>query len=106
VGALILRELKAAVAGGNALLPLIFFLLVATLFPFAIGPDRAAACTTGRRGTVDGGNCWRPYARASGWWSPTGACRRARSSWRCAGIGGGDLAIAKSGGTGLSFGRR
>jgi heme exporter protein B len=46
--ALILRELRLAAAGGNAVLPLIFFLLVATLFPFAVGPDgpllaRAAA---------------------------------------------------------------
>jgi heme exporter protein B len=52
VGALILRELKAAVAGGNALLPLIFFLLVATLFPFAIGPDRALLARAG------GGALW------------------------------------------------
>jgi heme exporter protein B len=37
--ALILRELRLAAAGGNAVLPLIFFLLVATLFPFAVGPD-------------------------------------------------------------------
>ena len=52
MGALILRELKAAVAGGNALLPLIFFLLVATLFPFAIGPDRAFLARAG------GGALW------------------------------------------------
>jgi len=37
--ALVLRELRLAAAGGAALLPLIFFLLVATLFPFAVGPD-------------------------------------------------------------------
>lgn len=37
--ALILRELRLALAGGAALLPPIFFLLVATLFPFAVGPD-------------------------------------------------------------------
>ncbi|MDT9599392.1 heme exporter protein CcmB [Sphingosinicella rhizophila] len=37
--ALASRELRLAMAGGNALLPLIFFLLVATLFPFAVGPD-------------------------------------------------------------------
>jgi heme exporter protein B len=36
---LVLRELRLAATGGSALLPLIFFLLVATLFPFAIGPD-------------------------------------------------------------------
>jgi len=37
--ALILRELRLAASGGAASLPLIFFLLVATLFPFAVGPD-------------------------------------------------------------------
>jgi hypothetical protein len=36
---LILRELRLAATGGNAVLPIIFFLLVATLFPFAVGPD-------------------------------------------------------------------
>ena len=35
----VLRELRLALAGGAAGLPLIFFLLVATLFPFAVGPD-------------------------------------------------------------------
>ena len=38
-GALIARELRLALAGGALMLPLIFFLLVATLFPFAVGPD-------------------------------------------------------------------
>ena len=33
---LILRELRLAGTGGQLLLPLVFFLLVATLFPFAI----------------------------------------------------------------------
>jgi heme exporter protein B len=37
--ALVIRELRLAATGGGALLPLIFFLLVATLFPFAAGPD-------------------------------------------------------------------
>ncbi len=50
--ALILRELRGAAAGGNALLPLIFFLLVATLFPFAVGPDRPLLARTG------GGALW------------------------------------------------
>lgn len=36
---LTLRELRLAAAGGAAWLPVIFFLLVATLFPFAVGPD-------------------------------------------------------------------
>jgi heme exporter protein B len=38
-GAIILRDVRTAYQGGGALLPLIFFLLVATLFPFAVGPD-------------------------------------------------------------------
>ncbi len=50
--ALILRELRIAATGGNALLPLVFFLLVATLFPFAVGPDRPLLARTG------GGALW------------------------------------------------
>ncbi len=50
--ALILRELRIAAAGGNAVLPLIFFLLVATLFPFAVGPDRPLLARAG------GGALW------------------------------------------------
>lgn len=50
--ALIFRELRIAATGGNAVLPLIFFLLVATLFPFAVGPDRALLERTG------GGALW------------------------------------------------
>jgi len=50
--ALVLRELRLALTGGNALLPLIFFLLVATLFPFAVGPDRPLLARTG------GGALW------------------------------------------------
>jgi len=38
-GAIIRRDMRIAYQGGGALLPLIFFLLVATLFPFAVGPD-------------------------------------------------------------------
>lgn len=49
---LIARELRLAATGGNALLPSIFFLLVATLFPFAVGPDRALLARTG------GGALW------------------------------------------------
>jgi heme exporter protein B len=52
MSALILRELRLAVTGGSALLPLIFFLLVATLFPFAIGPDAPLLARTG------GGALW------------------------------------------------
>lgn len=50
--ALILRELRLAAGGGALLLPLIFFLLVATLFPFAVGPDGPLLARTG------GGALW------------------------------------------------
>jgi heme exporter protein B len=50
--ALVLRELRLAATGGHALLPLIFFLLVATLFPFAVGPDAPLLARTG------GGALW------------------------------------------------
>ena len=52
MSALVLRELRLAASGGSALLPLIFFLLVATLFPFAIGPDAALLARAG------GGALW------------------------------------------------
>lgn len=52
MSALVLRELRLAATGGHALLPLIFFLLVATLFPFAVGPDGPLLARTG------GGALW------------------------------------------------
>lgn len=52
MSALLLRELRLAATGGSAVLPLIFFLLVATLFPFAIGPDAALLARAG------GGALW------------------------------------------------
>lgn len=50
--AIVLRDVRLAYQGGGALLPLIFFLLVATLFPFAIGPDARLMAATG------GGALW------------------------------------------------
>jgi heme exporter protein B len=50
--ALAARELRLALTSGNALLPLIFFLLVATLFPFAVGPDAPLLARVG------GGALW------------------------------------------------
>lgn len=50
--ALVTRELRLAATGGNALLPPTFFLLVATLFPFAVGPDAPLLARTG------GGSLW------------------------------------------------
>ena len=52
MASLILRELRLAATGGRALLPLVFFLLVATLFPFAVGPDSQLLARTG------GGALW------------------------------------------------
>jgi heme exporter protein B len=49
---LVLRELRQSAAGGAALLPIVFFLLVATLFPFAVGPDGPLLARTG------GGALW------------------------------------------------
>ncbi|PTQ10819.1 heme ABC transporter permease CcmB [Sphingomonas oleivorans] len=46
------RDLALSFAGGGAMMPLIFFLLVATLFPFAVGPDAALL------GRVGGGALW------------------------------------------------
>ena len=44
---LIRRDLTRAFAQGGAWLPLVFYLLVATLFPFAIGPDAALLARVG-----------------------------------------------------------
>jgi heme exporter protein B len=52
MSALILRELRLAATGGNAVLPIVFFLLVATLFPFAVSPDRMLLARAG------GGALW------------------------------------------------
>ena len=46
-GALVRRDLGIALRSGGAWLPVAFFLLVATLFPFAVGPDAALLARTG-----------------------------------------------------------
>lgn len=50
--ALIGREVSRAWSGGGLLLPVAFFLLVATLFPFTIGPDTVLLARIG------GGVAW------------------------------------------------
>lgn len=45
--ALLLRDIRRGYAGGGAGLVIVFFLLVATLFPFAIGPDSALLARVG-----------------------------------------------------------
>lgn len=47
IALLIARDVRRAWAGGGAVLPIAFFLLVAILFPFAIGPDRALLARVG-----------------------------------------------------------
>ena len=47
IGALILRDVRRGYAGGGAALTVAFFLLVAILFPFAIGPDAALLARVG-----------------------------------------------------------
>ncbi|WP_116090861.1 heme exporter protein CcmB [Sphingomonas crusticola] len=49
---LVRRDLLSAFAHGGGWLPLVFYLLVATLFPFAIGPDAALLARIG------GGALW------------------------------------------------
>lgn len=44
---LIRRDVALAFRAGGALLPVAFFLLVATLFPFAVGPDAQLLARTG-----------------------------------------------------------
>lgn len=45
--ALVIREICLAWTGGGLLLPVIFYLAVATLFPFVTGPDKALLARTG-----------------------------------------------------------
>ena len=46
IGALIARDIRRAI-GGAAWLPVAFFLLVATLVPFAVGPDAQLLARSG-----------------------------------------------------------
>src|ERR1700685_2863443 len=48
LGALLLRDMRLAVrVGGGALIGVLFFLIVVTLMPFAIGPDLALLARIG-----------------------------------------------------------
>jgi heme exporter protein B len=44
---LVVREIRLAWTGGGLWLPVIFYLAVATLFPFVTGPDKALLARTG-----------------------------------------------------------
>src|SRR3546814_18737422 len=59
VTALIVRDVRRAWSHGGASLPLAFFLLVAILFPFALGPDRVLLAQVG------GGVIWAAALRAA-----------------------------------------
>jgi heme exporter protein B len=45
--ALVRRDLGHMIRSGTILLPIIFFMLVATLYPFAVGPDSVLLARTG-----------------------------------------------------------
>lgn len=45
--ALVRREIRLALTGGGIWLPVIFYLAVATLFPFVTGPDKLLLARTG-----------------------------------------------------------
>jgi heme exporter protein B len=45
--ALVRREVRLAWRGGGLWLPVVFYLAVATLFPFVVGPDRVLLAKTG-----------------------------------------------------------
>lgn len=47
VGLLLRRDLAVLMAGGGVVLPMAFFLAVAVLFPFAVGPDAELLARTG-----------------------------------------------------------
>jgi len=49
---LVVRDLARAVASGGMAMPVVFFMLVATLYPFAVGPDAVLLGKTG------GGMLW------------------------------------------------
>ena len=44
---LVSREVRQSLTGGGMWLPVIFYLAVATLFPFVTGPDKALLARTG-----------------------------------------------------------
>lgn len=52
LAAIFVRDLRRAWGSGSLWLPVTFFLLVAVLYPFAVGPDRALLARTG------GGMMW------------------------------------------------
>ena len=45
--ALVTREVRIAWTGGGLWLPIVFYLAVATLFPFVTGPDKALLAAAG-----------------------------------------------------------
>ena len=60
IATIIWRDVRQSYASGGTWLPVIFYLSAATLFPFAVGPDRDLLLQTG------GG---RRCCRLTGWFS-------------------------------------
>ena len=52
-GTLVWRDVRQSYASGGTWLPVIFYLSAATLFPFAVGPDRDLLFETGGERSVD-----------------------------------------------------
>ena len=101
-GALVAREMRRALAGA-AWLPVAFFLLVATIVPFAVGPDAQLLGADRRRRVVDRGADRGVAAdRAAGRARPRR--RRCSTSWRCAGVAEEAIGAAKIAGHWLTFG--
>ena len=66
LAALLLRDMRLAVrVGGGALIGVLFFLIVVTLMPFAIGPDLALLRASARR-SCGSARCSRACSRSTG----------------------------------------
>jgi ABC-type transport system involved in cytochrome c biogenesis permease component len=63
---LIRRDIGAAWSGGGLWLPVIFLILVASLYPFAVGPGRQVARANRWRNAVDRGAARQRCCRSSG----------------------------------------
>jgi hypothetical protein len=80
LSALLLRDMRLAVrVGGGALMGVLFFLIVVTMVPFAIGPDAATAQRSARRSSGSA-PCSPRCSRSTGCSRPT---RRTARSISC-----------------------
>ena len=66
LAAIFLRDMRLSVRlGGGALVGVLFFLIVVTLMPFAIGPTWRCSRALGRRSSGSA-HCWRACSRSTG----------------------------------------